>query len=524
VGLFAPIDAQSKIIGDRVNARLAGDITQEFLSDPDLDIVYTKLKLSNGSFAKIHTAAPQSKIEGHSYHLIVVDEAQHVVEEKMVRCYEEKTPINMADGTIKPIRQVVEQKLNVLTPKNEITPKRWINTGKQKCYTFKLDNGREIKTTLRHKHLVYKKGWKKTRQMTTEEILNYKVTQHALRLGAPDILPYFGNYGNYNKGLLLGHFLGDGCVVSRAMFCGFAPTWKYLAEAALEEFDCEISWYRIQKESGLIEGYFKSRTTWRNQLARWFKSIGFWNVSGRNKIIPNLPFSKEFCVGLIQGLFETDGCVESYDVKPIISFANISEQLVRGLQDQLLKFGIHSRVFTRKQNGTFGKNPYDLWVLHIKDVESIKNFGSRIGLLTKQKKLEKALNTIKNKVGRNKCKYYDSNTRFQRIVNISEPFLAPTYCVEVPTEDHLIIANGIISGNSIHPMGAAFNGTIAKMGTPTDQNCEFYEAIKRNLSLISTAKKRNHFEFDYKTVQKYNIWNGCLIKVCVLPRKNLKIA
>jgi len=85
VGLFAPIDAQSKIIGDRVNARLSGEITQEFLNDPDLNIVYTSLKLSNGSFAKIHTAAPQSKIEGHSYHLIVVDEAQHVVEEKMVR-------------------------------------------------------------------------------------------------------------------------------------------------------------------------------------------------------------------------------------------------------------------------------------------------------------------------------------------------------------------------------------------------------------------------------------------------------
>jgi len=53
---------------------------------------------------------------------------------------------------------------------------------------------------------------------------------------------------------------------------------------------------------------------------------------------------------------------------------------------------------------------------------------------------------------------------------------------------------------SIHPMVAATNGTIIKIGTPIPEVCEFYKAIRRN----KLRKKNNHFEYDYKTVIKYN--------------------
>jgi hypothetical protein len=59
---------------------------------------------------------------------------------------------------------------------------------------------------------------------------------------------------------------------------------------------------------------------------------------------------------------------------------------------------------------------------------------------------------------------------------------------------------------SIHPMAAATSGSIFKIGTPVPTQCEFYEAILRNKRLIydSGSKVRNHFEFDYKVVIKYN--------------------
>ena len=59
---------------------------------------------------------------------------------------------------------------------------------------------------------------------------------------------------------------------------------------------------------------------------------------------------------------------------------------------------------------------------------------------------------------------------------------------------------------SIHPMGAAYNATICKIGTATTFKGDFYESIQRNKREYESGKTkiRNHFEYDYRVVQKYN--------------------
>lgn len=59
---------------------------------------------------------------------------------------------------------------------------------------------------------------------------------------------------------------------------------------------------------------------------------------------------------------------------------------------------------------------------------------------------------------------------------------------------------------SIHPMGAAYNATIVKIGTATTFKGDFYDAIQRNKRDFEskTTHIRNHFEFDYKVASKYN--------------------
>lgn len=59
---------------------------------------------------------------------------------------------------------------------------------------------------------------------------------------------------------------------------------------------------------------------------------------------------------------------------------------------------------------------------------------------------------------------------------------------------------------SIHPMGAAYNATIVKIGTATTFKGDFYEAIQRNKAEALTRKShiKNHFEFDYTIAAKYN--------------------
>lgn len=57
---------------------------------------------------------------------------------------------------------------------------------------------------------------------------------------------------------------------------------------------------------------------------------------------------------------------------------------------------------------------------------------------------------------------------------------------------------------SISPMGAFYNATKILIGTATNQKGFFYESIERNKKDYDRGGKRNHFEYNYQTVIKYN--------------------
>lgn len=58
---------------------------------------------------------------------------------------------------------------------------------------------------------------------------------------------------------------------------------------------------------------------------------------------------------------------------------------------------------------------------------------------------------------------------------------------------------------SIHPMGASTNATLIKIGTPNTKKSSFYDTIRRNIRQQGEfGGKQNHFQADYKEVEKYN--------------------
>ena len=59
---------------------------------------------------------------------------------------------------------------------------------------------------------------------------------------------------------------------------------------------------------------------------------------------------------------------------------------------------------------------------------------------------------------------------------------------------------------AIHPMGAAYNASIIKIGTATTHKGDFYDAIQRNKkdAEIKSTHIKNHFEYDYTIAAKYN--------------------
>lgn len=81
VGVFAPTDEMSDTLYSRIVYRLTSERAQEILADPDIDErldgrgKLIRLKKS-GSLVRKQTAHPKAKIEGQTYHLVVIDEAQ----------------------------------------------------------------------------------------------------------------------------------------------------------------------------------------------------------------------------------------------------------------------------------------------------------------------------------------------------------------------------------------------------------------------------------------------------------------
>lgn len=83
-GIYAPHYEQSSIMWTRMKLRLYSKASKEALLDPDIDIDLTdrnvaeNMTLPNGSYVDCGTAAPQAKIEGKTYHLILLEEAQDI--------------------------------------------------------------------------------------------------------------------------------------------------------------------------------------------------------------------------------------------------------------------------------------------------------------------------------------------------------------------------------------------------------------------------------------------------------------
>jgi len=87
IGVFAPILDQAKTTYDRIKMRMNTPTYEEVLRDPELEtkIVGHGVKLDNGSYVRMMSASRQSSIESKTYHLIFCEEAQGILEYKVLK-------------------------------------------------------------------------------------------------------------------------------------------------------------------------------------------------------------------------------------------------------------------------------------------------------------------------------------------------------------------------------------------------------------------------------------------------------
>lgn len=508
VGIFAPTNEQAITLFDRVYSCFTTDTAVDILTSPEFNIgIPAKggtrgnlIKLPNGSFCRYQSANNRSNIESKTYHLICVDECQDVGSFKLRKCFAEGTGVWTPDGRIVPIEKVVADKLDVITPDGPETPIEYYDNGEQEVWRVTTNLGKTIEVTENHRFLVRRRIG--NRQPKMDILANIEVGD---TIAAPLEVPYFGTKWTYKEGLLTGLMLGDGCFTGRQpRFCGFEAVTNRFEQ--LLPNSCSFT-KQPTKENGLVEGGVRG-TDGKNHVTNFFKDLGLWGHKGIDKFIPD-GGSKEFLRGVVEGLIETDGCVHVSPSKKQISFANISEKLARGLQETLLRFGIHASISKRKNTSSYGRNPHDLWHIVIKDSRSCCRFYEEFRLITKQEKLQTLYEVKSQKQSRLQAtdtrRKHDPRFTFERVKKIERVGIKRTYCVNL--NDNQLIVNSLFAANSIGPMGAAVNASVVLTGTPNIIIGHFYHAIEKNKQQdinTKSPKYRLHFEADRFEVEKHN--------------------
>lgn len=472
IGLFAPTGEQAYTTHSRMEERLSSEAAEEFLADSEIDAkkhysggmleIFGPMEITPSgrvvptfrSFCKMQSGAKQTKIESKTYDLIVVEEAQDMDSNKVTKCLDMDTRIPMSNGSFTTLRTVINEKLGVNVPEGRVVPSDFIDNGVKPAYRLLLDNGRELIVTDTHQHVVYKD--RRMLKMTTREIENHLLQTGPLKLVTPDILPYFGDIGDRGTGYMYGYRIAKGQYPIDTLF----STDKSLPEI-MKKAD---HLYRLHSQD-----------------------------------VDEIAMSKECVCGFLAGFTDVAGEFMIGRGAPNIYYRSWCEKLMRDLQDQFLKLGIHSKVFPRLSAGIGSQQE---WVLGIRDVLSLKRFHREIQLQVNQDKLDQAVLANRGKPG--DSVEWDCPWRYRTILQLEPVGMRHTGCVTVPTKEHVFYANGVLTGNSIHPMCASTNGTIVKVGTTGIRVCDFYRATVQNMRRQINSKYKDHFEYDYRVTQRAN--------------------
>ena len=393
------------------------------------------------------------------------------------------------------------------------TPTEWHVNGTKDVYKVVMSSGRELSVTAEHRWPVRRQeGTRQLRMLETKDLLVGD------RVPIPDGVDFWGETGTEEEGYFLGSMLGDGCMSSNTpMWCGFKNGAYFRMQKFAESLGASLRVYQTAS-SGLLNFTVSSgmRGNVENPVTRFLRDHQVWGAKGEHKRLQRQDYSREFLVGVVSGLIDTDGCVYVPDKGAgTVSFNNTSEELVRQVSDVFLKLGVYSVVSCQESNTEFGFTK--LWSVSVRDAKSVVRLSEVLNLAdeTKSAKLQKFASKSRGKVSRRTCSgisSYPERMSFDRIVSITHAGKKKTYCVTVEPS-HVLVANGLVVGQSISPMISFWNGTQIMTGTPTTHKGLFFKQIQRNKrEQTKRGARQNHFEFDWKHCARANPNYGRFVK------------
>ncbi|MEU3292285.1 LAGLIDADG family homing endonuclease [Streptomyces longwoodensis] len=227
-----------------------------------------------------------------------------------------------------------------------------------------------------------------------------------------------------------------------------------------EEHGCRV---REIPQGNIVRLRFPFRAGRRNPLIDILRRFGVWGQRCDEKRLPDIEWSREFWIGCLSGLIDTDGCVRRRvntrgTVHGTAEFATVSPRLAEQVSDTLLRLGVANTVRARRASQTKSRSVSGhpivsrraVYSVEISRATALVRFAQFVDLRIGYKAA--ALLQVAREVehvtpAQSEMHGYDTSVALDRVTYISPPMVREVYGVTL-TPSGLFLVNGLVVGAS----------------------------------------------------------------------------
>ncbi len=234
----------------------------------------------------------------------------------------------------------------------------WVDSGIKPCFKVTTRSGRSVEVTGHHPFLTVR-GWQPLHDIVVGE-----------KIAVPRRLNCFGNDTTWSLGLfrLLAYFIAEGSLTHGTP--GFTNTDPVIIEDFHAEVAAEFPALHVRRHD--ITYYPSANLGRPNPLKDWLRKLNLLDKLADAKRFPACVWrwDRERLREFVKVLMSCDGTIYSMAGYPRIEFAVASEGLAQDLHHALVRFGIVSKLWKKKDR---------CWRVEITEPESVERYQQEIG-------------------------------------------------------------------------------------------------------------------------------------------------
>ncbi|GCE17049.1 intein-containing adenosylcobalamin-dependent ribonucleoside-diphosphate reductase [Dictyobacter kobayashii] len=348
-------------------------------------------------------------------------------------------------------------------------------TGVKPVYRLQTSEGYTIRLTKDHKVLTVN-GWKEAGELIAGDKIKLLNGEG-----------HFGTTGSLDLGHVLGWLVGDGYINTKregSAVLSFFGSEQSIAPRFAEAVNRLVSSPEGQRQYKVGTLQIAEREETHVESVRLLRMVDPELLVNKLQVPPSVfRGSHEMQKGFLAALFTADGSVQGSLEKGVsVRLTSVNQNLLEGVQQLLLNFGIYSRIYTERREagernlpdgkGGYCQSYHDLVI----SKGSFAAFAHQIGFLTQEKQTK--LETLIAAYQRGPYKENFVAT-FESLVEDGEETV---YDLTEPQQDHLFIANGLVVHNcgeqGLPPWGVCNLGAINLSAFVTDGKMDYERLAK----------------------------------------------